>query len=225
MANNTHRAGFTLLEVLAALAIFSIIIVMMGNIFHQSSIAWEGGTRKAQGAIEARVILANIAQELSHAVHMDGDALDSPDMRDKQQYGHDRTYFTFISLGRKREIATTDSYRDAHRITYNLNNGVLKRSEQLLSSDADYAHMSPGFAEVAPAYVVATNILGIRFRTPQSGVSTGVEQHPDEGLPRWVEVELWIGRLDDVSGVAAVSWGPNGDDDGIGPDSDDIRTY
>src|SRR5210317_770865 len=107
MRVNENRYGFTLLEVLASLAIFAMIIVMMGNLYHQSSIAWDSGTRKAQGAIQARVILANIANELSHAVQVpSGDPLQlASATATDQQYNHSGTSFEFISLAWKYNIA------------------------------------------------------------------------------------------------------------------------
>ena len=216
-----NKKGFTLLEVLAAMAIFSMIIVMMGNIFHQASIAWDSGTRKAQGAIEARVILANIARELQHAVALQSDPLDLAVPHSVV----DETSLRFISVADREDINVDGSSRDAVRITYQMQGKSVMRSEAKLSSGSDYSLANASFGPDTD-YILATNVHRLTFSTAPASTAPALAQNPDEALPRWVTISLEMGRLDEVSGVAAVSFGKNGRPDAISdPDNDDIKTY
>jgi type II secretory pathway pseudopilin PulG len=60
--------GFTLIELLVAMGILMMIVLMMANIFKQSTIAWESGTRQAEAGLEARAVIGMIQHELSQAV-------------------------------------------------------------------------------------------------------------------------------------------------------------
>ena len=62
------RRGFTLLELLVAMAILSMIVLMMVGVFHQSRVAWEIGLRKARLSMEGRTVANFMASELSQAV-------------------------------------------------------------------------------------------------------------------------------------------------------------
>ena len=42
------RRGFSLIEVMVAVSIFSMLIVMMAALFQQSSNAWRGGADQAK---------------------------------------------------------------------------------------------------------------------------------------------------------------------------------
>ncbi|OVE76979.1 hypothetical protein BVX97_00155 [bacterium E08(2017)] len=221
MRNGAHIKGFTMLEMLAALAIFSMVIVMMGNIYHQASIAWDSGSRKAQGAIEARVILANIAQELTQAV-ADGAALSLGQIAD----GTTKQNLTFVTMRERRDIVAGvhTNKRDTVRVTYQMQGDSLVREEKMIDGSTTYGVGASGGA-AEDSYVVATNIANISFRTPPLA-STPMSPHPEQRMPRWVTIRLEIGRKDDVSGVAAVSAGPDGVFGNLNdPDSDDVFTY
>ncbi len=60
--------GFTLVELLVALAILGIIVVVCGRIFEQSNVAWNTGSRKAEINMVGRGVADFIAQDLSRAV-------------------------------------------------------------------------------------------------------------------------------------------------------------
>jgi hypothetical protein len=50
------------------MGILMMIVLMMANIFKQSSLAWESGTRQAEAGLEARAVIGMIQHELSQAV-------------------------------------------------------------------------------------------------------------------------------------------------------------
>jgi Tfp pilus assembly protein PilV len=63
-----HSQGFTLIELLVAMGILMVIVLMMANLFQQSTRAWDAGMRQAEAGLEARAVVGMIQQELSQAV-------------------------------------------------------------------------------------------------------------------------------------------------------------
>ncbi len=61
-------SGFTLIEVLVAMTVLSIMVLMVANIFQSSSAAWNIGTQKADMNTAARAALDYMVRELSSAV-------------------------------------------------------------------------------------------------------------------------------------------------------------
>ncbi|MFH1524627.1 MAG: prepilin-type N-terminal cleavage/methylation domain-containing protein [Chloroflexota bacterium] len=61
-------AGFTLIEVLVAMMVLSILVLMVANIFQSSSESWNIGTQKADMNTAARAALDYMARELQSAV-------------------------------------------------------------------------------------------------------------------------------------------------------------
>lgn len=62
------RAAFTLIELLVAMAILMVIVLMLANIFQQSTRAWGIGERQAEIGLEARAAINRIQQDLSQAI-------------------------------------------------------------------------------------------------------------------------------------------------------------
>jgi prepilin-type N-terminal cleavage/methylation domain-containing protein len=62
------RHGFSLLEVLVAMAVLAIMMVFMFNLVAQSTVAWESGSRQIDAAQAARIGLDLMARDLQHAV-------------------------------------------------------------------------------------------------------------------------------------------------------------
>jgi len=66
--------GFSLIEMLLAMTILVVIVLIMSTVFHQSSLAWDAGTRKARGNTTARAVLGFMQREMLGAV-ADGDSM------------------------------------------------------------------------------------------------------------------------------------------------------
>ena len=60
--------GFTLIELLVAMSILMVIVLMLANVFQQSTRSWNIGTRQAEIGLEARAAINLIEQDLSQAV-------------------------------------------------------------------------------------------------------------------------------------------------------------
>ncbi len=69
--NKSKGSGFSLLEILVAMAILSIIVMTLSTIFNQSSIAWDRGLSKSQKGMEGRAALNLMVTELKNAVASD----------------------------------------------------------------------------------------------------------------------------------------------------------
>ena len=62
-----YTTGFTLLEMLVAIAVVSLMMVFMFNMAGQTVRGWEAGTRRMEAAQSARIGVNLIATELKHA--------------------------------------------------------------------------------------------------------------------------------------------------------------
>src|SRR3989338_5171919 len=62
------RSGFTLVEILIALAILAIIVASTFTIFRSSSSSWQKGESRSERYHNARVAIGSMSKEISHAV-------------------------------------------------------------------------------------------------------------------------------------------------------------
>ena len=63
-----RRAGFSLIEILAAMAILMMIVVIMGRIFRDANRSWTMGTSRVLNNTTGRATVDMIAQDLQYAV-------------------------------------------------------------------------------------------------------------------------------------------------------------
>ena len=63
-----RQAAFTLIELLVAMSLLMIIVLMLANLFQQSTRAWDSGLRQAEIGLEARAAINILQQDLSRAV-------------------------------------------------------------------------------------------------------------------------------------------------------------
>ena len=61
-------SGFTLIELLVAMAILMIIVLMLANLFQQSTRAWSTGLHETTLGVEARSVINMIQRDLSMAL-------------------------------------------------------------------------------------------------------------------------------------------------------------
>jgi len=63
-----ENSGFSLLEVLVAMTVLVVIVLMVTNMFRDTSTAWDSGTQSAEMNTAARAAIEYISRELSCAV-------------------------------------------------------------------------------------------------------------------------------------------------------------
>ncbi|MBN1556513.1 MAG: prepilin-type N-terminal cleavage/methylation domain-containing protein [Lentisphaerae bacterium] len=67
-AGPARRGGFTLIEILVALAILGVIVVSIANLFDESTVAWDSGLRRSQAMLTGRAILDFASTEAGAAI-------------------------------------------------------------------------------------------------------------------------------------------------------------
>lgn len=209
MLYKKNRNSFTLIELMVATAIFMIIVFILSSAFHQGTVAWDAGTRKAEGNMTARSVLGYIAKELSMAV-ADTNWLQA-------SINDNANSIEFVTLrGERPEDPIDTTNRVARKIRYRLTGDVIKRTEWV--RDGDVGGIPPGgyggnWVQAGPEVAIAEHVTDLKFYTVDGKDYT-------TNLPAWVRIELAVRRTDDISGVGAMSAGPDKD-----KEDDDIRSW
>jgi type II secretory pathway component PulJ len=198
-----------MLELMVAMAILGILILLMGQIFHQSSVAWDSGLRKAKGNMSARAALGFMSREMSGAVAYRDD-IPTPKL-DVDMRSGGPSQVIFRKLTRK----DGSPNRAVERIRYYLAGDALMRDMQELVPSSGGAEAYGRWDDEIHTHIVATNIASLQFLTPND------ESFTDYKLPPWLCIRIGVTREDDVSGVGTVSYGP----DGLPGTDDDISSY
>lgn len=68
MASNKRAAGFTVIELLAAMTVLIFMVMMMTRVFTETTGIWSRGAKNIQSAVEGRVIMDFIVKEMTQAV-------------------------------------------------------------------------------------------------------------------------------------------------------------
>lgn len=68
MANSSSRSGFTVIELLSAMAVLIFVVMMMTRIFTETTSIWTRGTRQVQSAAEGRAIMDFIVKDMTQAI-------------------------------------------------------------------------------------------------------------------------------------------------------------
>jgi len=63
-----NRAAFTLIELLAAMAVLAIMMLMFANIFSSSGKAWTSGTRRTEQNMNGRAVLEYMGKEIGQSI-------------------------------------------------------------------------------------------------------------------------------------------------------------
>ncbi|HRZ12948.1 MAG TPA: prepilin-type N-terminal cleavage/methylation domain-containing protein [Kiritimatiellia bacterium] len=64
---SARRRGFTLIEIMAAMSILMVIVLVLGNIFTDSTRIWKQGTKRAYDLGEGRAVMDFLVRELSQS--------------------------------------------------------------------------------------------------------------------------------------------------------------
>ncbi|MBP7276156.1 MAG: prepilin-type N-terminal cleavage/methylation domain-containing protein [Kiritimatiellae bacterium] len=115
---HSRRSGFSLVEVLAAMAVLSVIVLIVSRLFADSSNAWDAGTRRMDSNLIARSAIEFLARELSQA-SADKNVrikVDSERFGSWERNRSDELYF--IGMNSVAEYRSSSPYRDVQQIRY-----------------------------------------------------------------------------------------------------------
>ncbi len=171
VAETRAKYGFTLLEVLVAMAILMIIVLMMATLFHQSSMAWDNGLRQAEMSIQARAAMSMIRKDLSQAVASGGyDGL----LRCNISPG---SSFSFPMIGGEAD----EDYRSVQKVSYSGGSSITRNSQRMSATGpGSYGNYGGGGNAK-----LLDNVSSFRIDTPGGA-------HYTTNLPEWVDISLTL---------------------------------
>lgn len=142
------RAGFSLIEVLVAMTILSIIVLIVSGIFQQTSLAWTIGLRRADAQSVTRAVVGAINRDLAMMVDpanfviypakadsdSQKDACDAGDIDPECTLSNTLSFWILrpVDLS-KSKISDIKTCRELVRVTYSGGSQV-KRSEETFNS-------------------------------------------------------------------------------------------
>ena len=189
-----ERQGFTLLEILVAMMIMTMIILMLSAVFKQMTVTWGVGMRKVKANMYSRAAMSQMAQEIALAVADRSLQCTIP------ASGNGITFYTFNSL----------TNRAVTRVRYYQSGRQLRRVVRpvVWNGNGSYPTLMNG-----TAHSLLYNLNSINFSTPSGGTLT-------TNLPEWVDIYMQIDQDEAVSRAVARSAGP----DKLFGTSDDITS-
>ena len=191
------RRGFSLLELLVALAVLTVIVVMTSLVFQQTSGIWQNTARANGLDMAARGIIAKIQADLEQAVPAAN--------YNGISHGFGSSSIEFIMCCES-DGGSNGLEREAVKVKYEWGGGNLKRTETRLEFDGTM--WGPGgntITKTMPGRVENAEISRIQF------VITGGDT---KNLPKRVDIEAEVhyGEIKYQS-FAGRSLGPNQKDD------------
>lgn len=190
------KRGFTLLEIMIAMAILMLIVLMMGNLFHHSTYAWNTAIRKTELTMEGRSALNFMVYELGAAV---ADPVLSNGMFSS---GANVSFYT---------RGTPDSTnREVRHVTYYQSGDTVMRHVDFLTEGAGY----PVFA-ASPMTdaILVTNVDSFAFTV------TGGPYRAT--MPEWLDIKLVLKKSAEYRVFGVRSSGP----DQVSGNGDDIKSW
>lgn len=229
MIRSTHRRGFTLIEVMAAMAILSVLLLILTKIFNESTRAWSLGHSDSESNIAGRAVMEFVVRDLSQAFADEGvefrlrsDATTA--------YGEKSDVVQFVTLGADPD--GSDDRRASGLAMYYLseikdaNGDDTGRYRLMRSYQSDFTTSEmqdlydpsndwtspPKFSRPQP---VADNVTAFEmwaYRDPASAATGGsvpnyFSGNFDGNLPAWVDVYLEV--LSEKDAVQASLFDPN----------------
>jgi prepilin-type N-terminal cleavage/methylation domain-containing protein len=202
------RAAFTLVELLAAMAVLALIILMIGNVLSSSTKAYATGSIRAEHNMNGRAVIDFIAQEVNTAIV--NPTLSFNVRAGAMAYSLPTHQLTFAALG-----PSSQSEKDeVHLIQYRLlANPSLAGTYQLLRGDQHTtaqikgAYQNKAWANATFANsVILDNVTTLNVLV--NGLNTTTwDSHNNSrtNLPAYVDIFIGLISSDDAQKINLVS--------------------
>ena len=170
--------GFSLLEILVALAVLSIIVLLVSMTFKQTSDIWNSSSQRVGLEMAARGIVGRMQEEMSLAVP----AANYTNITSKAITHNLKSFpITFIMLKE-----SVPGQREAHQIRYTFSGGEVRRYERPLIFDGT------AWALGSESSTVMNDTESGRIVSLDVTIPAGLSQGDDWSLPSRVDIKAEI---------------------------------
>ncbi len=214
---NRSHAGFSMIEVLVAASILVVIVMMLGMLFQQTSLAWRSGSFRAEAYMQVRSAIGAIQRDASAAV--DARFLPQQYVTEGQQFSGGRLIFYTLTGGV--ELDETDNLlfnRSLKKVTYDT---AGNRTEQSLTPGGSWGPEKRANVLTFAERQSSKNRPSVSLTqfTPHFGqAADGLDS---QGLPLHITFGAQARSTGNTLDIGAWSWGP----DGRRNTTDDIKTW
>lgn len=219
-----RRRGFSLVEVLAALTVLSVLMLLLGRLFADSSSAYRAGVGRMDMDGGARAALEFMARELAAAQVNDRVTMRVA-VNPTAVLGRSTDRITFLSLYNKPEYRSGNPYREGMQVRYTAvataalpNQFFIARQVVEQEDSANYrAYTDPNWTTVFDGFgatgdKLVENVCGFRVLvTDRTGaVRTNYDStaHPP---PLWADLYLEVLSAEDAKRVEVLTGAPRED--------------
>ncbi len=215
-ANRTQsrQAGFSMIEVLVASSILVVIVMMLGMLFQQTSLAWRTGVKRASGYMQVRGAIGAIQRDASAAV----DARSIPKaLKDKlggdaQSFSGSLKFYTLNGTGSRDE--SKPGATPLRALTYVTYSTAGARTEAVLDAEGN-RYDKPS------ANVLAFAGLGSASSPTLGNMKAVYGDLNPLGLPLYITFDASVSSSGANLDIGAASAGP----DKMWNTKDDIKTW
>ena len=233
---NNNRHGFSMIEVMVAATIMVVIVMMLGMLFQQTSVAWRVGLMRSDGYMQIRAFVGALQRDASAMIDANWIPQSLRYSNEKQEFSDTEIqFYTMTGTLRTKSDGSLEDFRALNFITYDTGG---KRTQRRLKPDGEWSEeetsnvlsVQDGVGENLDKPQVAAKSFSFAF---QDNKGTEYDINGDEiksqnRYPLFLTVETEVtqhGRLYDVGAESSGRDKRFGSGPADAAYKDDIRTW
>ena len=192
------------------MAILALLVVMISNMFQDTTMAWNVGTQKAEVNTAGRAAVELIARELSAAV--------AGPIDKSQSGGADYLPFRlvssndirFLAIAQEPSVSGADTYRALRGVYFWSEQGELKYARRTESLDCYSSIWNQGLPPVLVQYTLITNVTDFQIYAYLNADGSYISSFPTtltNNLPFCVDILVELMSANDMKKANALGAG------------------
>jgi len=210
-------AGFSMVEVLVASTILVVIVMMLGMLFQQTSLAWRTGTRRAESFMQVRSGVGAIQRDAAAAV--DARFLPAAYVTEGQKFSGGSLLFYTLTGGVEIDKDGNPLYnRSLKKVTYDT---AGNRTEKTLQGNGSWGTEKKSNVLTSAERQSSKNRPDTSLTTFEANYGQSADNLDSDGLPLAVTFSAKVTTTGNNLDIGAWSYGP----DRKPNTKDDIKTW
>jgi len=231
---NNNRHGFSMIEVMVAATIMVVIVMMLGMLFQQTSVAWRVGLMRSDGYMQIRAFVGALQRDASAMIDANWIPQSLRYSNEKQEFSDTEIqFYTMTGTLRTKSDGSLEDFRALNFITYDTGG---RRTQRRLKPDGEWSEeetsnvlsVQDGVGENLDKPQVTAKGFSFAYQSGTEYDIDGNQVSSQNRYPLFLTVETEVTQHGRLYDVGAESSGPD-KRFGSGPADaaykDDIRTW